>query len=105
MVNHMTIKTIGVIGAGTMGSGVALVALYADYDVILQDISLDTLEKARAYLEKFLTKKRLGPPDGTSYLHRQAHRFGSNGQCNRSRDRESRNKTRSFLSSGVNLFC
>ncbi|MCB9135425.1 MAG: 3-hydroxybutyryl-CoA dehydrogenase [Anaerolineales bacterium] len=52
--------TIGIIGAGTMGSGIALVALSARHTVILHDVVPAMLEQAHAYLEKFLTRKGLG---------------------------------------------
>ena len=51
------IKRIGVVGAGTMGSGIALSALYAGYKVVLQDAFPASLEKGGAYIEKFLAKK------------------------------------------------
>lgn len=40
------IKTIGVIGAGQMGNGIAHVASLAGYDVVLQDINAAQLDKA-----------------------------------------------------------
>jgi len=40
------IKTIGIIGAGTMGSGIAQLAALARFDVILHDISADVLKGA-----------------------------------------------------------
>jgi 3-hydroxybutyryl-CoA dehydrogenase len=40
------IKTIGVIGAGQMGSGIAHVCALAGYDVVLQDINTAQLDKA-----------------------------------------------------------
>ncbi len=40
------IKTIGVIGAGQMGSGIAHVGALAGFDVVLQDINPAQLEKA-----------------------------------------------------------
>ena len=40
------IKTIGVIGAGQMGSGIAHVCSLAGYDVVLQDINTAQLDKA-----------------------------------------------------------
>lgn len=36
----MDIRTIGVVGAGTMGSGIAHIAAMAGYDVILRDIEM-----------------------------------------------------------------
>jgi 3-hydroxybutyryl-CoA dehydrogenase len=52
--------TIGVIGSGTMGAGIALVALQGGAQVVLQDTFPSMLEKGRVYLEKFLEKKGLG---------------------------------------------
>jgi 3-hydroxybutyryl-CoA dehydrogenase len=52
----MQVKTIGVIGAGQMGSGIAQVAATAGYDVILQDIDEKMLETARAGIDKSLSK-------------------------------------------------
>lgn len=48
--------TIGVIGAGTMGSGIALAALYAGYRVILQDPFSEAMIQAEEYLNRFLNK-------------------------------------------------
>ena len=59
----MTVKPlpiIGVVGAGTMGSGIALVALYADCEVYLQDVIPQTLSKAAEYIRMFLEKKGQG---------------------------------------------
>lgn len=42
--------TVAIIGAGTMGHGIAYVSLLAGYDVILSDVSADTLERARAHV-------------------------------------------------------
>jgi 3-hydroxybutyryl-CoA dehydrogenase len=55
----MAVERIGIVGAGTMGSGIALVALYANIDVILYDPYPEMLDKAQAYVEKFLTKREL----------------------------------------------
>ena len=38
------IKTIGIIGAGQMGSGIAHVSAQAGYDVLLYDISAERIE-------------------------------------------------------------
>ncbi len=51
---------IGIIGAGTMGSGIALTALYAGGVVYLQDMIPETLESAGRYIQKFLDKKGMG---------------------------------------------
>jgi 3-hydroxybutyryl-CoA dehydrogenase len=42
------IETIGVIGAGQMGSGIAHVAAIAGYDVLLYDVSTDQIENGIA---------------------------------------------------------
>lgn len=41
------IKTIGVIGAGTMGNGIAQIFAVAGFPVLLQDLSEQALERAR----------------------------------------------------------
>ena len=46
------VKTIGVIGAGQMGSGIAHVAAMSGYSVILTDISEESLAKGIAGIEK-----------------------------------------------------
>lgn len=51
------IKQIGLVGAGTMGSGIALAALFADLQVRLYDIAPEMLDKARQYIQKFLIRK------------------------------------------------
>lgn len=51
-----TIKTVGIIGAGTMGSGIAQVAATADCKVKLFDLNQEALDKAKAALEKILNR-------------------------------------------------
>lgn len=48
----MDIKTIGVIGAGTVGHGIALVALQHGFRVVLRDIEERFLDHARARIDK-----------------------------------------------------
>ena len=48
------IKTIGVVGAGTMGSGIAQVAAASGFNVILQDISNEALERGLNIIKKSL---------------------------------------------------
>lgn len=52
----MSISTVGVMGAGQMGSGIAQVAAASGHQVILQDISAEGLKKAVAGIEKSLAK-------------------------------------------------
>ena len=49
------IQSIGVLGAGVMGRGIAVAAAVAGYQAILFDINPEVLEQARAYAEKFLS--------------------------------------------------
>jgi 3-hydroxybutyryl-CoA dehydrogenase len=51
-----TIETIGVIGAGTMGHGIAQVAAAAGYRVILRDVDRDTLAHGIRAIERNLAK-------------------------------------------------
>jgi 3-hydroxybutyryl-CoA dehydrogenase len=52
----MTIKHIFVIGAGTMGNGIAQVAATSGYQVTCMDVMAPALEKARAAIAKSTTK-------------------------------------------------
>lgn len=52
----MQINNIAVIGAGTMGSGIATISLMSGYEVNLLDISSDYLENAKTKIEKNLQK-------------------------------------------------
>ena len=49
-------KTIGVIGAGQMGSGIAQVSAQAGYHVLLSDMDLDRANKGKAGIEKALNR-------------------------------------------------
>ncbi len=48
---------IGVLGAGTMGAGIALAALYAGQQVILTDIAPQALQRGKEYIEGHLARK------------------------------------------------
>jgi 3-hydroxybutyryl-CoA dehydrogenase len=52
----MSIKTIGVIGAGSMGSGIAQIAACAGFQVILSDIQEDYLKRSLGVIRKSLEK-------------------------------------------------
>ena len=49
-------KTIGVIGAGTMGNGIAQTAANAGFDVIICDISQELVDKGVANVSKSLDR-------------------------------------------------
>jgi 3-hydroxybutyryl-CoA dehydrogenase len=51
-----TIETIGVIGAGTMGHGIAQVAAAAGYKVLLRDVDRDSLARGIQAIERNLAK-------------------------------------------------
>ena len=52
----MKVNKIGIIGAGQMGHGIALVAAKAGFDVILRDIKDDYVKKGLSRIERFLDK-------------------------------------------------
>ena len=52
----MSIRKVGVVGAGTMGNGIAQVFAQAGFDVTLQDVSPAALDRARATIDKSLAK-------------------------------------------------
>ena len=53
----MSIKKIGVIGAGQMGSGISHVAALAGIDVVISDISQEQLDKAMATIDRNLERQ------------------------------------------------
>ena len=52
----MDVKTIGVVGAGTMGNGIAQVFAQAGFPVTLVDIAQPMLDRARQTIEKSLAR-------------------------------------------------
>jgi 3-hydroxybutyryl-CoA dehydrogenase len=52
----MTIRTVGVVGAGTMGNGIAQVFAQAGFAVTLVDVAQPMLDRARGTIEKSLAK-------------------------------------------------
>jgi 3-hydroxybutyryl-CoA dehydrogenase len=68
------IKTIGVIGAGTMGNGIAQVFAQAGFSVRLVDVAQPMLDRARATIEKsfgkFVEKAKLTAEDRDAALGR-----------------------------------
>ncbi len=55
----MDVKSVGVIGAGQMGNGIAHVMALADYDVLLNDISQEALDGAISTIETNLVRQAL----------------------------------------------
>ena len=51
------IRTITIVGAGQMGSGIAQVAAVAGYDVLLVDVAPGQLERATVTIQESLTKR------------------------------------------------
>ena len=49
-------ETIGVVGSGTMGNGIAQIAATKNYDVIVCDIKEEFLQKAVGNIEKSLDR-------------------------------------------------
>lgn len=66
--------SIGVIGAGTMGAGIAFVALKSGRHVILFDVSTQVLEKAKSYIHstaaKLVKRGTLSEEDAQSLVDR-----------------------------------
>lgn len=51
------IRTVGIVGAGQMGNGIAHVFALAGYDVLLTDIAQDSLEKAVALIDRNIERQ------------------------------------------------
>jgi len=71
-----TVKTIGVIGAGQMGSGIAHVCAVAGYDVKMTDVSEDALGRAIGQigrnLDRAVSKGKLAQGDKDAAMRRIA---------------------------------
>ena len=52
----MDVKIVGVLGAGTMGNGIAQVAAQAGYQVVMRDIEDRFVDNGLKAIEKFLSK-------------------------------------------------
>jgi 3-hydroxybutyryl-CoA dehydrogenase len=52
----MDIKKIGVVGAGTMGNGIAQIAAQTGYNVVMRDVEMGFVEKGLQNIGKFLSK-------------------------------------------------
>ena len=70
--NINDIKIVAVIGAGTMGHGIAELALLSSYRVFLHDLSEEIINKGRFMidwsLKKFVEKGRISETDYTQFM-------------------------------------
>jgi 3-hydroxybutyryl-CoA dehydrogenase len=68
------IRTVGVIGAGTMGSGIAQVFAQAGFSVVVQDVAQPALDRGRGVIDKslakFVEKAKLSAADRDATLGR-----------------------------------
>ena len=53
----MSIKTVGIVGAGQMGNGIAHVFALAGFEVLMTDISQEALDNAVALIEKNIDRQ------------------------------------------------
>lgn len=70
----MTIRKVGVLGSGQMGSGIAQVAAVAGFEVVARDLEESQLSRGRKAVEsslaKFVEKAKLAPQDRDAALGR-----------------------------------
>ena len=70
----MDIKTVGVIGAGQMGNGIAHVFALAGYDVLLNDIDRAALDSAlklvEANLARQVSREKISESDAKAAMDR-----------------------------------
>jgi len=69
----MTVKKMGVLGAGTMGTGIAQVGAQAGLKVVLVDINQEFVDRAIAAMgknwQKAVSKGKLGEEDAAKYAN------------------------------------
>lgn len=70
----MEIKSVGIIGAGQMGNGIAHVMAIAGYDVLLNDVSQDALDTALVRIDKNMERQlkggKISPEDKSEAMGR-----------------------------------
>jgi 3-hydroxybutyryl-CoA dehydrogenase len=71
---HMKLQNIGVIGAGTMGNGIAQTCAIHGYNVVMQDISDDVVQRGLGSIQKslgrLLSKEKISQGDHDQALAR-----------------------------------
>ena len=72
----MDIRTVGVIGAGTMGNGIAQTFAVGGYDVVMSDVKEEFarrgLETIRKSLDRLVSREKMGAADRDAALGRIA---------------------------------
>jgi len=70
----MEIRTVGVVGLGTMGAGIAQVSVQSGHETIGRDVSDEVNERARGTIERYLSraveKERMSAADKDAALAR-----------------------------------
>ncbi|OYW56141.1 MAG: 3-hydroxybutyryl-CoA dehydrogenase, partial [Rhodobacterales bacterium 12-65-15] len=83
----MDIRQVGVVGAGQMGNGIAHVFALAGYDVLMTDISEESLSKAIDVIERNIdrqvTRGKVLPADKRAAMERimTTLKLADLGQC------------------------
>jgi 3-hydroxybutyryl-CoA dehydrogenase len=54
---NSAIKTVGIIGAGQMGNGIAHVVALSGYEVALNDLKVEAIDKARCIIERNMRRQ------------------------------------------------
>ena len=70
----MNIKTVGIVGAGQMGNGIAHVFALAGFEVLINDISQDALDRGmtqmRANLDRQVSREKITEAEKSAALER-----------------------------------
>ncbi len=71
---EMEIKMIGVVGAGQMGSGIAEVALTSGFNVLMRDVTVETVQKGKLRIvtdfDRRIEKGKMAAPEKEAILQR-----------------------------------
>ena len=82
----LSIESVGVVGAGQMGAGIAQVSAQAGYDVILHDVEQTGLDRGMASIAKgyqrLVDAEKLSPADQTAALTRITTSLEAQGLSN-----------------------
>jgi 3-hydroxybutyryl-CoA dehydrogenase len=84
----MNIEKIGVVGAGQMGNGIAHVCALAGYDVVMEDISAEALNRAKATIERNLQRQAARGLIAQTDIGKALNRIHTAGDLDAMRDRD-----------------